>query len=155
MDALIRNAMNYNVGLSVWLILLVTGLAANSAEVPGTPARRIISEYQDRVYEMLITREQLTLTPEWKFEDQNPPLSVREAMSIAARHLAKEVVEASGWRFIKVSLEPTSVQGRWIYVISFDSTPASEGNKLWPPFDVAVLMNGQPVDIRERRQKAR
>ena len=53
----------------------------------------------------------------WREEEASPPLSPREAITIAARQLGAFVRDSKDWRLTALTLQPLGDAGAWIYVV--------------------------------------
>ena len=95
-------------------------------------------------YDFRLTHEELAKTPAWNNDDENPPLSVRQAKVVGAESLKHLFADAEEWRMNEITLHP--IADRWVYTISF-TEPPPPGCKdcLAFPFVVVVRMDGVAV----------
>ena len=99
-------------------------------------------------YTTYLTVDRLASTPEWRDEDPNPPLDVRQAMTAASAGLKQLFDNADEWKLDLVTLKP--MRDRWIYVVSFVAPLPSECKDcLSFPFILVVTMDGKalPAEI--------
>ena len=101
--------------------------------------------YAGKKYEFRITDEDLQKTPAWPPGQENPPLSARRAMEIAAKQMATLLPNGKDWQLEAITLR--RVDNRWIYVVQFLEPPRADGpdRQVSSGFQVVVLMNGVPV----------
>lgn len=99
-------------------------------------------------YTTYLTVDQLASTPEWRDEDPNPLLDVRQAMTAASAGLKQLFDNADEWKLDLVTLIP--MRDRWIYVVSFVAPlPPECKDCLSFPFILVVTMDGKalPAEI--------
>jgi hypothetical protein len=121
---------------------LMTALLLAQAETTFTV------EYRGKKYDFRVTDQELSRTPAWPAAEENPPLSARRAIEIAAKHLATLLPDGKDWRLHQVTLKP--VDDRWIYLVEFLEPLRGDGSgqQLYGGFQIVVLMNGVPVAPR-------
>jgi hypothetical protein len=97
-------------------------------------------------YATRLTLDQLASSPEWRSDEPNPPLAVREAMEAASTQLKRLFDNADEWQLETLTLE--RVRDRWIYDVAFTAPPPPECKDcLAFPFRVLVTMDGKAVPI--------
>jgi hypothetical protein len=99
------------------------------------------TDYAGVHYTMQLTAEQLASAREWRDDEANPPLPVRDAMLAARTHLKQLFDNGDKWELTTVTLKP--IRDRWVYEISFEAPPPPGYNDhIAFPFVIVVLMDG-------------
>ena len=102
------------------------------------------TDYAGVHYTVQLTAEQLASAPQWRDDEANPPLPVREAVLAARTHLKKLFDNGDKWTLTTVTLKP--IRDRWVYEISFEAPPPPGYNDYISfPFVIVVLMDGNIV----------
>jgi hypothetical protein len=114
----------------------------------------IESDAFGQTYWSYVFREQLDKTPPWEGKAENPPLSVRRAMELAEKEVARVRAEDGLNRLVdQVALVP--VRDRWIWQVTYVWKVKAGGSTGVPDhYHVLVLMDGsviKPVVHRESR----
>lgn len=92
-------------------------------------------------YAAIITKKALSRSPEWRQEDENPPISARKAMKLAAKK--KDLFfgdESKEWRFESVSL--TKLWENWYWVARYQPRAPSKARQ---ELRIVVLMDGTVI----------
>ena len=101
-----------------------------------------------------ITSADLTATPSWSDENENPPLAPRQAVQIARATLLQLMSEKVKWDLASIRLRPSDMKDKWFYEIEFrePARPISIAHPLGG-ISVYVLMNGKPATVyRDRKE---
>ncbi|HZI28501.1 MAG TPA: hypothetical protein VFD64_10100 [Gemmatimonadaceae bacterium] len=97
---------------------------------------------------LVLTRTQLSSSPEWKPGTSEPPLSVAKAVTIGLDWAKKKFSRFDDVRVQNIDLRPTSCgrsSNRWYYVVWF--SPVVDGETLHTSGHfAAVLMSGELVE---------
>lgn len=102
------------------------------------------SYYSGNRYDFRLKREQLSATPTWLEDEENPPVSPRTAKRSALTYLRTLFDNASAWRLSEIKLIP--VGERWVYVVSFTPPlPRDCRDCMTTPFGVVVTMDGNAI----------
>lgn len=130
-------------------------ITAQKSDVIEGYSSQYWSYVDGKKYNFKVTKELLEKTPSWKENDENPPLSVKKAISAATEQLSK-FIKIENWDFQKATLEKTNVTGKWLYLIEF----SEDQMKANPPkksgiyeyiggvktFRIVVLMDGSTIE---------
>jgi hypothetical protein len=98
-------------------------------------------------YDFTVTTEEMTKSPVWGEQDENPPLSARRAMQIARKRLDELIPDAKDWKFEDLSMYEWK-DGHWLDLIEFeDIGPPGETHYNGPSITmrIPVLMNGVAI----------
>jgi len=96
-----------------------------------------------------IDEEKVRESPSWNPRNSNPPLSAREALSIAEKLRKERLKDVNGWKWGLDSLTLYPLDGannKWCWRVSFVAYPehgAMAGHA--PEFNPFVLMNGKVI----------
>jgi uncharacterized membrane protein YkoI len=104
-------------------------------------------QYDGKTYEFHVPQDDLKKTAAWTTAQENPPLSVRRAIDIAAQRLATLLPNGNDWRLHAVTLR--EIDNRWVYLVEF-LEPLRPGveQQTAAGFQLVVLMNGTAVAPR-------
>ena len=102
------------------------------------------SEFRGHYYEYVITNADLKDTPKWDSRNQEPPLSVLEALKIARNNLFIFVDDERGWEATSIRLTSTSKK-RWYYFVSFSCTDTVCVEGSGSGFNILVKMDGNVI----------
>ncbi len=101
-------------------------------------------------FEVNITESMIAADPSWKPSLSNPPVSARQALSIADRFRKNRFSssEQFDWSLLAVSLTPLDLENqKWCWVISFElvsKTGTISG--ITNEIDVFVMMDGSVIE---------
>ena len=100
----------------------------------------------------------LRATPEWKKDQDNPPLSVRAAIRAANKQLLNLVKHPKAWVMTSVEIEEDTYTTRWFYKLNYERQRDKNGNSVdiggeQLPFMVIVLMDGTLVNPKKITRK--
>jgi hypothetical protein len=70
---------------------------------------------------LMVTPEDMALSPRWTEAERNPPLPARDALREAQNLLVKLTPEASQFTFRSIELQPLPVSDVWVYLVKFVS----------------------------------
>ena len=101
-----------------------------------------------------ITSADLTATPSWSDENENPPLAPRQAVQTARSTLLQLMSEKVKWDLASIRLLPSDIKDKWFYEVEFrePAHPLSIDHPLGR-ISVYVLMNGKPATVyRDRKE---
>ncbi|MEM9588888.1 MAG: hypothetical protein AAGA03_16525 [Planctomycetota bacterium] len=123
-------------------------------------ADEIRSDLADAYYVCVVDEEVLATTPRWSNLESDPPLSLPNAIRIAAAKVeqVRKNDTAIDWQLSSVRLERAN-RGAWYYVSTFRSklkpnpSTVTRLNSYKSPRElhVPVLMNGRTPDMVEHR----
>jgi hypothetical protein len=110
-------------------------------------AETISSHYDGTNYISEITQTQLRACPIWQDKQDNPPVSVKTAATLARAELMHLVKDADSWYLEGVLLEKIGPDGNdWVYKVVFmPPMPPLGYGAILPEITVVVLMNGQII----------
>ena len=102
-----------------------------------------------KVYHTVIRESDMKKAPKWRMDAENPPVSARKAISLAAE-LRKSLIPDSKsyhWRVDHAQLNPYWLPERWYWEVEFeaDRTDVSNETGLAPIFRAVILMDGTVV----------
>jgi hypothetical protein len=144
---------NSNMKLLSIIILVFCVLLRTKAE-DDYAIRNESMTYSAKSYVLILNRNALLSTPNWKPNDVNPPLSPRTAENIARKYLTELIPNSDGWKPLSITLsEPLEQNGKqyWLYEIRYASFRSGEwisGN--YPELKVIVLMDGTVVKWHQK-----
>lgn len=127
------------------------------ASAPRTTHAQTYSSYAfSKQYKVEITRENLNASPEWKENEENPPLSARKAIVIATKlkdKLVKDSVEFK-WKLQRASLTP-AVNDKWYWLVHFDAEFQGGSSGIPNHLRLVVLMDGTAVEpiVKNQHEK--
>jgi hypothetical protein len=131
-------------------LLLTVPMLRPARSAPEQPlAVHLTNWYDNAWHDVIVTEAEIKKTPQWPEEEENPPLSVRKAMSIGIAHVANTFKDGEYWEFISIGLRQNNLKTHWFYVVDFIA-PSKDVEKPIFPFHTIVLMNGEPVRITRR-----
>ena len=110
--------------------------------------------FHSETFRFEITSADLTATPSWNDENENPPLAPRQAVQIARATLLQLMSEKVKWDLAGIRLRPSDMKDKWFYEIEFrePAHPISIAHPLGG-ISVYVLMNGKPATVyRDRKE---
>ena len=137
---MIRKATR-NVGISLIIVGVLCGTALCQYAAEFTSYRG------GNRYDSRIARDELTKTPAWRDDEQNPPLSARRAELVAAEYLQHLFGNVDKWTLNEIALR--SIGDRWVYAISFtEPAPPGVADHASSPFRIIVRMDGIAVPVR-------
>lgn len=98
-----------------------------------------------------ITESITAIQPEWRPTSANPPVSARQALSIADnfRKTRFRDFDDVQWSLSSVALKPLDLKkNKWCWVINFElqPEPGLGGSGMWPEFPVYVMMDGSVIE---------
>lgn len=98
-----------------------------------------------------ITESITAIQPEWSPSSANPPISARQALSIADnfRKTRFRDFDTVQWSLTSVALKPLDLKkNKWCWIINFDlqPKPGLGGTGMWPEFPVYVMMDGSVIE---------
>lgn len=97
-------------------------------------------------YEISIDERLVSASPSWSRPSaKQPPLSVEKAIRISEKAVLKFVDDPKKWRVDTVALRSIGTHSKWYYLIRW--YPEWNGY-IGDGFEIAVLMNGAPVEPR-------
>ena len=129
--------------------MLATIILAAVIQTGGTENVAKFSSYvRSERWEFVVARATLNQTPVWEEADDEPPLPVRRAMSIAARQLAGLVSDADRWRFEAVSLRPIGGARHWVYIVDYNEPSPTQEGGLTSRLSLVVLNRPVPRGVR-------
>jgi hypothetical protein len=127
-------------------VCLATLVFASAAQCLADDAAMVVKdEGRNYVLETRIGEGDMSNSPSWKTDDENPPLSPRRAAQIAKDYLKSADVRGTTWTVEAVSLTHFSAD-KWYYEVTFFCTgPSRAKGEDWPPQQVGirVLMSGK------------
>ena len=111
------------------------------------------SSYHDgKRFDAVVTGAQLDDSPAWTEDADCPPLSPREAISLAAAYLPKMIEGGESWRRDDVTLTEVGGGRKWVYSVQFHGHhPPGVFDGSVPAVRIIVLMNGRVVAPRISR----
>ena len=143
-------------------ILIVLGCtacqhAAVSNRVPIHPTNPewidlSVCSFWDTNYFFQCPRSQISSQPQWKPEEDYPPLPPRRAEAAAlaqARLIRPDITE---WSRLTISLT-SSDTGLWYYVVTFAAGDRLRTGPVGDYLKVPVLMNGETVQVSTEGNK--
>ncbi len=122
--------------------------ARSQPDSPYVMDLQFSSSYKGQTYTFDITQQELESAPEWADDEDNPPVSMRKAMTLARADLKANWPDAANMPIVNISLHKldwdfsTQVPAqakKWYYMVQF--SPTSSGDKL-QFIQVPVLMDG-------------
>jgi hypothetical protein len=126
-------------------------LTASTQELPAKPfAEHILNLHQNVWYEIIVSEAEMKKIPPWPETDENPPLSVRQAIRIGTDHVARIFEDGKDWKFYRITLRRSGLKTHWVYVVDFLPASKVPAKKEVKPFQIIVLMNGEPAPITRR-----
>ena len=136
---------------------MVAVILATAFQLAVPDCSSVFSSYaRGRRWDFTITVAALEKAPTWREDEASPPLSPRDAISIAARQLGTFVRDSEHWRLTALTLQPLAGDGNWIYVVRYAEPLPQEGvgsfSGGW--FEIPVLMDGRTVTPTEQRWPA-
>lgn len=113
---------------------------------------RISTSFLDRDYDYILNASRLAKTPSWKDEQDNPPLSLRKALSAGREYLARIVKDSGKWEIEQISLRSVGAPDKWIYIIEV-SPPLPPGGLEGKQriSKLIVLMDGTVLEMQPAR----
>ena len=139
---------NTAVGVRSLLVVLAIVPVARAGEL-GFPSVAFGNSYQT-----IISDDTLQKSPVWKDNDENPPVSARQAMAAAEAVVARLIAPSNEWRRQLDGITLTQKGNRWFWRAQFVWFPKDGGLGGLPPYmDVIVLMDGKAIEpsIIERK----
>ena len=128
--------------------LLLIGLLAFSGNRSGAEVIVGFASYcAGKKLSFDVRRVDLEAAPSWKQAREYPPLSPRRAAQAAGTFLRRIQPDYHEWVLSAITLEPTPLDNKWIYLVKYRAPVGREGLKGRMEFlEVPVLMNGQVAD---------
>jgi len=99
------------------------------------------------LYFFVVKSDQLNQTPQWENTQENPPLPVNKAISIANEQLKSIIGDTENWEMDEIVLNPPRGKfNRWFYLVSFKEKPSTSiFAGVLPFFQIPVLMDGATI----------
>lgn len=102
-----------------------------------------------------INPEDIKASPGWSKQEENPPVSARNALLLAHQELRrfdktiKYDRDKYRWRFHSIVLVPPSRHGNWYWLAKFDFKDVhSSGATMPEQVQIPILMNGRSVKLK-------
>ena len=112
---------------------------------PGPEINWITNTDPDHYFNSKLRISRLLATPEWKSDQENPPLSARKAIAIATGIVDKLKPYGDGVKMPPPTLKLRESSGRWFWVAYFSPNDWRRFNSTFP---IVVLMDGTVVEPR-------
>ncbi len=90
--------------MSKLLLMLLFTIASLCGTAVGQHVATFSSYHAGKRYDFPITHEQIARTPVWLDDADNPPLSVRQARTVAMEQLKTLFPNADHWTLSKIAL---------------------------------------------------
>jgi hypothetical protein len=107
------------------------------------------SQAFNKVYHTVIRESDVKRAPKWRKDAENPPVSARKAISLAAELRKSLILDSKRyhWRLNHAQLNPYWLPERWYWEVEFeaDRTDVSNETGLAPVFRAVILMDGTVV----------
>jgi len=115
--------------------------------MPGWCFGQTFSSYADgKQFSVDVWPEDVTKAPQWKADDENPPLSARKALKLANAVREQLVQDDDDWKWImkSVQLTPTdNPKGGWFWLVCYEAQLLKGSSSgIAPNLRLAVLMDG-------------
>jgi hypothetical protein len=136
-------------------LLLGSVCAILMASAPRTTHAQTYYSYAfSKQYTVEITRENLKATPDWKENEEHPPLSARKAIVIATKLKDKLVKDSDDftWKLQHASLTPAD-DDKWYWLVHFDAEFQGVSTGIPNHLRLVVLMDGTAIEPTVRNQR--
>jgi hypothetical protein len=102
--------------------------------------------YEGNAYRYEVSDDDLVDTPSWNAEQNEPPLSPRDAAGIASTAFRRFVKTGEKWRVDGIAAHHVSAE-KWIYDVSFSCSSARCVKETFTPrFSIILKMDGSVVE---------
>ena len=91
-------------------------------------------------FDFSIHTRDLLKTPEWKQDQEHPPLSPKKAENLAKSKLRTLVNHPNEWSIDEIALHDVKYSNRWFYVVKFSGR--TQPHNSIPLMVIVVLMDG-------------
>jgi hypothetical protein len=131
---------------------LFTGLATDIGDGYGRSYYAEDSDGNDIArFNIEITESMTAKQPEWRPTSANPPISARQALSIADNFRKSRFrdYDRVQWSLTSVALKPLDLKrNKWCWIINFELVPKPglTASGMWPEFPVYVMMDGTVIE---------
>jgi hypothetical protein len=103
------------------------------------------SSYADgRRFRIVISSAQIKKAPEWRADEENPPLSARKAIKLANALKERLVKDDDDYKWVLESVRLTPTEEGWFWMVAYESQKLRSGFSSGPKtgLRLAVLMDG-------------
>ncbi len=127
--------------IALYCLVLMSLASAQTFRVGAEGRSWTFSGYGERKrFDYSFDTPRLAATPEWKSDQENPPLSPRKAEKLAMMKIQALLKKSKCWHRAEIVLQDSGDERHWFYVIKYDR----DGGSVPQPVSmvVVVLMDG-------------
>jgi hypothetical protein len=141
--------------MSFILFRLIVPLIVFTLTAPRWCAGQDFSSYADgKRFRIVISSAQIAKAPEWKANEENPPLSARKATKLANALKERLVKDDDNYKWVLESVRLTPAEEGWFWMVVYESKKQRGGFSSGPKTDLrlAVLMDGTVPEPKVTKQ---